>query len=113
VDGTVAVSGCADVSTAADVETLRFVHDVQAATGLDPGSCAAEGYDAGALLVRLASAQATGVATGAITDLLRYEGLTSRYAWTPAGHLVTPQVRMYEATGVRWIEIAGAAPARG
>jgi ABC-type branched-subunit amino acid transport system substrate-binding protein len=95
VQGTLTVSGCADVSVADDPQVQRFVHDYQAATGLDPGLCALEGYDAGDVIARLRAAGRRGGAG----------------ASPPAGHLGAPHVRMYVATGVRWIGVRGCARA--
>lgn len=99
--------GCVDLSTSADPEAQRFLHDYQAATGLDAGPFVAEGFDAGSLLAS-ALRESGGVRAGvgmAIASLEGAEGLGGPYGWDSQGVLVPPSVRIYRATGYRWIAI--------
>ena len=101
---------CVDLSTSAEQDAQRFLHDYQAATGLDAGPFAAEGFDAGSLLasaLRRAGGPGAGVGA-AIASLAGAEGLGGPYRWDPQGDLAPPSVRIYRATGYRWIAIATA-----
>ena len=45
-----------------------------------------------------------------LTATLSFEGAAGTYRWGPEGDLLGPGVRMYEATGVRWLVEEPAAP---
>jgi ABC-type branched-subunit amino acid transport system substrate-binding protein len=96
---------CVDLGTTSDPAAQGFLHEYQAATGLDPGPFAAEGFDAGRLL---ASAAVAGSGRDQIAAALaatqRAEGLMGPYVWDVSGHLQDPVVRMFQRAGVRWLE---------
>jgi ABC-type branched-subunit amino acid transport system substrate-binding protein len=99
------VCACADLATARAPEAQRFLHDVQAATGLDPGPFAAEGWDAGRALsaiVREGSSSRAGVAA-ALATRSTMQGVAGPYSWTRSGALATPAPRAYRAVGWRWL----------
>jgi hypothetical protein len=114
-DGVRAVCACVDLSTTADPTAQAFVHGFQAATGLDPGPFAAEGADAGDLLVSLWD---RGVRTPAdlasrLRDVSSFRGLGGRYRWNVRGDLIEPSVRIYKAEGFRWLRTHPAAAGAG
>jgi hypothetical protein len=100
---------CVDLSTSADPDGQAFVHAYASAHGQDAGPFAAEGYDAGRLLATVSRRAPTREAiTAALARTDRYEGLAGPYAWDPQGDLQSPQVRMYERVGLRWLELSPA-----
>jgi ABC-type branched-subunit amino acid transport system substrate-binding protein len=103
-DEQLGVCPCEDVTTTPDPSRQGFVHTFQEATGLDPGPFAIEGYDAGRLLADLLdrATDRVGLAAG-LAATTHYVGLGGSYRWTPGGDLRAPRVRMYEASGVRWL----------
>jgi hypothetical protein len=108
-DRMVAACPCADVSTSARPAAQRFVHDFQAATGLDAGPYAVEGFDAGRILrSRLGAAAARAAAASALAGLATFHGLTADYRWVGES-LRHPTVRSYRATGVRWLSTGSSA----
>jgi len=97
--------GCADLTTSADPEQQAFVHDFQEASGLDPGPFAAEGFDAGrVLLLSLGNgAAARESLVRALAGIETFDGVAGFYSWDERGTLTAPPVRMYRAEGVRWL----------
>ncbi len=95
---------CADLTTASTSAAQGFLHDYQSATGLDPGPFAAEAYDVGSLLAGLlpAAGERARLAAG-LDATLSFEGVAGSYRWDQRGDLLSPSVRMYRATGVRWL----------
>jgi hypothetical protein len=104
---TVAVCGCADLTTSAEPRAQRFAHIYQATTGLDPGPYAAEGYDLGRFLAAQPPSRASIAA--AVEGLEAYRGAAGHYAWGRGGVLKEPSVRIYLATALRWREVHGTA----
>jgi hypothetical protein len=105
----VAACPCADVSTSARPAAQRFVHDYQAATGLDAGPYAVEGFDAGRILrSRLGAAAGRAVAASRLGGLSAFHGLAADYRWV-GGSLQQPGVRSYRAVGVRWLSTGSSA----
>lgn len=111
-EGTVVACACVDLSSSTNEAAQGFIHDFQADYAVPPGVFAAEGWDAGGLLVR---AMQAGAATRAATlDHLRtatpFEGLASTYAIDGDGELATaPQVHLYRADAGRWVPLRPAA----
>jgi len=100
-----AVCPCADLSTSSAPSAQRFLHELQAATGLDPGPYAVEGYDAGRLIGRSATGGRTRREVAAsLAEVEHLGGVVARYRWRPTGDLIRPSVRMYERVGLRWLE---------
>lgn len=101
------VCSCADLTTSADPAAQSFLHRYQAATGLEPGPYAVEGYDAGRLLAAAATSDATreGIA-GSLEAQSGFTGLAGRYVWLPDGDLRAPDMRIYEAKGARWFVLS-------
>ena len=117
-DGTVIVCACVDLSSSTDGAAQRFIHDYQANYANPPGVFAAEGWDAGGLLVR---AMGEGAATrDAMLDRLRssspFEGVAATYATNERGTLSSnSQVHLYRADAGRWVSLrtdAAAVPVR-
>ena len=95
---------CTDTTTSAAEGIQAFVHDYQAETGLEPGPFALEGYDLGRLLAGLVatSGDRAGLSV-AIAGLSSFAGIANTYRWDGEGDLLAPGVRMYQATGMRWL----------
>ena len=87
---TLGVCSCVDLSTSYEPAAQSFIHDYQEFTGLDAGPWAAEGYDAGSMVLNAGSGT--------------YKGLGGTYMWGYGGDLAEPHLRIYEAVGVRWQE---------
>ena len=107
-DPIVAACPCADVSTSARPAAQRFVHDYQAATGLDAGPYAVEGFDAGRILRSRLGGADRAVAASVIGGLAAFRGLAADYRWV-GGSLQHPAVRSYRAVGVRWLSTGSSA----
>ncbi len=108
---TFGVCGCRDLSTSARPGDQAFIHDYQEATGLDLGPYAAEGYDAGLMILHATGAGGAtrqGLARG-LASVGPFAGIARRYAWGPDGELEPPTVRIYQAEGVRWLPAGRAA----
>jgi ABC-type branched-subunit amino acid transport system substrate-binding protein len=107
--GTVAACPCADLSTATDLASQRFIQDYQADFGVPPGAFAAEAWDAAGMFVRAFRAGAT--AAEAVLATLRrmetYRGLADTYVFQPQGELTasSARVRLYRDQGGRWIPL--------
>ncbi|MEX0984410.1 MAG: hypothetical protein WD096_05115 [Actinomycetota bacterium] len=111
---TFGVCGCRDISTSARPGDQAFIHDFQEATGLDPGPYAAEGYDAGMMILHATGAVGAtrqGLAQG-LASVGPFAGVARRYAWGPDGEPEPPIVRIYQAEGVRWLPAGRAALGR-
>ncbi|MGZ4148436.1 MAG: ABC transporter substrate-binding protein [Actinomycetota bacterium] len=97
---------CADVSAGGPASADRFLHEYQAATGLDPGPFAVEGWDLGRFVAGIAGKSgrpsrdevATGVAAAS-----RAPGVGGPYRWDRSGALTVPSARWYRAVGWRWL----------
>jgi ABC-type branched-subunit amino acid transport system substrate-binding protein len=108
--GTVAACPCADLSTATDLASQRFIQDYQADFGVPPGAFAAEAWDAAGMFVR---AIRQGAATrsevlASIWDVDRFQGLAGTYEFEPDGDLApgTARVDLFRDEGGRWIRLA-------
>jgi ABC-type branched-subunit amino acid transport system substrate-binding protein len=107
--GTVAACPCADLSTATDLASQRFIQDYQADFGVPPGAFAAEAWDAAGMFVRAFRAGAT--SAEAVRAILwgteTYRGLADTYAFQRDGELTrsSARVRLYRDEGGRWIPL--------
>jgi hypothetical protein len=111
-NGTLAVCGCADVSTSLSLPAQRFVQVFQSEYGLPPGPGAVEAWDAAHLLVRgLDGVTTPHELTEALSGVRRFDGLGGVYAVGPDGELANAQAHVYRyrVDGGRW----AAAPADG
>jgi len=107
--GTVAACPCADLSTATDLASQRFIQDYQADFGVPPGAFAAEAWDAAGMFVRAFRAGAAS-ADGVLAILWgteTYRGLAGTYVFRPDGELTpsSARVRLYRDEGGRWIPL--------
>ena len=105
-EDTVAVCPCVDLTTSTDPAAQRFVHDFQADYSTPPGGYAAEGWDAGGLLLR---AFATGVTTreavsAELSGAAPFEGLAATYSTGAAGP--SARVHVSRVDGGRWVAVA-------
>jgi hypothetical protein len=99
--GDVGVCPCVDLGSTGSIAppARAFAHDFTADTGLQPGPFAAEGYDAGTLLLAWLSGNRWGDARkGSLT------GIGGSYRWDDRGELADPHIRSFRALGVRWVE---------
>jgi ABC-type branched-subunit amino acid transport system substrate-binding protein len=107
--GTVAACPCADLSTATDFASQRFIQDYQADFGVPPGAFAAEAWDAAGIFVR--AFRAGGASADAVRAILwgteTYRGLANTYAFQPDGELTrsSAPIRLYRDEGGRWIPL--------
>ena len=104
-EDTVVVCPCVDLTTSTDPVAQRFVHDFQADYSTPPGGYAAEGWDAGGLLLR---AFATGVTTrddvsAELSGAAPFEGLAATYATGAPG---SARVHLSRVDGGRWVAVA-------
>jgi len=107
--GTVAACPCADLSTATDLASQRFIQDYQADFGVPPGAFAAESWDAAGMFVRAfraGAASADGV-LAILWETETYRGLAGTYVFRPDGELTrsSARVRLYRDEGGRWIPL--------
>jgi len=104
-EGTIVTCPCADVTTSADPGAQRFVHDYQAATGLEPGPYATEGWDAADILLGLIENGApTRDAVGAALALVHdAPGVGGGYRFGSDGSVDGRWVATYRARGLRWV----------
>jgi ABC-type branched-subunit amino acid transport system substrate-binding protein len=106
---TVAACPCADLSTATDLASQRFIQDYQADFGVPPGAFAAEAWDAAGMFVRAFRAGAT--SAQAVRAILwgteTYRGLADTYVFQRDGELTrsSGRVRLYRDEGGRWIPL--------
>jgi len=105
--GSVAACPCADLSTATDLASQRFIQDYQADFGVPPGAFAAEAWDAAGMFV---GAFRTG--TSSRSEVLaslwgtdRFRGLANTYVFEPTGELApgAARVHLYRNTARRWM----------
>jgi branched-chain amino acid transport system substrate-binding protein len=104
-DGTVVACPCVDLSVAGDTQAQRFVHDYQADYAVPPGIFAAEGWDAGGMLLRAFAAGAA--SASAVVDDLRapppFVGLGATYRMSSeTSPLPAARVRLFRAETGRW-----------
>ncbi|MGE5227182.1 MAG: ABC transporter substrate-binding protein [Planctomycetaceae bacterium] len=98
------VCACADLTASGDPAAQRFLHDFQAATGLDPGPFAAEGWDVGRALATIEQGARSRAEVAAVLEARpTIGGVGGPYAWKGSGLLAVPGVRAYRAVGWRWL----------
>jgi branched-chain amino acid transport system substrate-binding protein len=107
-DGTVVACPCVDLSASTDPAAQRFVHDYQADYATPPGIFAAEGWDAGGMLLRAFTAGAASASS--VLDDLRsapaFEGLGATYPMSSGGPPGPPsRLRLYRAEAGRWVPL--------
>jgi branched-chain amino acid transport system substrate-binding protein len=104
-DGTVVACPCVDLSTSPDASAQRFVHDYQADYATPPGNFAAEGWDAGGMLLRAFMAGDT--TASAVLEELRiappFEGLATTYDLGSPSSLSRVRVSLYRAEAGLWV----------
>jgi branched-chain amino acid transport system substrate-binding protein len=105
-EGTVVSCPCADLSTSTALRAQVFVHDYQSEFGSPPAPFAAEGWDAGGMLVdamTMDGATRAGV-RGAIDAADSYTGLANEYVFGTNGELVrgSAHVALWVDRGQRW-----------
>jgi ABC-type branched-subunit amino acid transport system substrate-binding protein len=105
--GTVVACPCADLTTATDLASQRFIQDYQADFGVPPGAFAAEAWDAAGMFVQ--ALRAGGASRAEVLAFLwetqTYRGLAGTYEFRPDGELArsSARVRLYRDEGRRWI----------
>ena len=108
---------CVSVNLSLEPEHMRFVHDLQAASGAPPGPYAVEAYDVGRFLLGLVAGAGSddprGVLTAALEDTVEIPGLAGSYRVEPDGSRApqTLTAGAWEAVGSRWLPIARPAEA--
>jgi ABC-type branched-subunit amino acid transport system substrate-binding protein len=107
--GTVAACPCADLSTATDLASQRFIQDYQADFGVPPGAFAAEAWDAAGMFVRAfrAGAASADAVRAILWGTETYRGLADTYVFQPDGQLTrsSAPIRLYRDEGGRWIPL--------
>lgn len=90
---------------------MRFVHDVQAASGAPPGPYAVEAYDAGRFLLGLVTDTGRDdlreVLADALEGPLEIPGLAGTYRFEPDGSREPDTLRVgaWRAVGSRWLPV--------
>jgi branched-chain amino acid transport system substrate-binding protein len=105
-EGTVVSCPCADLSTSTALRAQVFVHDYQSDFGTPPAPFAAEGWDAGGMLVDalVAGGSTRAEVRTAIEATHTYAGLANDYAFAPDGELLgtSAHVGLWVDRGQRW-----------
>jgi ABC-type branched-subunit amino acid transport system substrate-binding protein len=108
-DGTLVTCPCVDLSTSSKLSAQRLVHDYQAATGLEPGIYAAEGWDAAGMLLQvLRGGHTRSQVSSGLAGMTGYVGVARDYSFAPDGSLAADTAAgLFVSTGVRWIQVTG------
>ena len=116
--GTVVACACVDQSSSTSAAAQRFIHDYQSDYAVPPGVFAAEGWDAGGLLLRAmrSGAETRDAMLERLTSASPFEGLAATYAVdghdTLSSRLAGPSVpSRRRAVGAAQVELGGAAAA--
>jgi len=117
--GTIAVCPCVDVSTSSDVDVQAFIQEYQAKYGGSPAAYAAEGWDAGTLLVEAVEQGAVDRAelAAALQETTAFSGVVTDYRFektTGMREVDEGDVFISEARAGRWVPVdavAGLGPA--
>ena len=107
-DGTIVTCACVDLASSTRPDARRFIHDFQSRFGSPPGVFAAEGWDAGGMVLATfgAGAQDRRTVSAALSRLDEYDGLANTYRFDD-GELQpgSAGVRVFQAEGVRWAPV--------
>jgi Periplasmic binding protein len=109
---------CASVSLSLEPEHMRFVHDLQAASGAPPGPYAVEAYDIGRFLlgsvVETGSDDPRDVLAALLEEPGEIPGLAGSYRFEPDGSRTPETLRVgaWRAMGSRWLPLEGPTGAR-
>jgi branched-chain amino acid transport system substrate-binding protein len=103
-DGTIVTCGCVDLTTSTELAAQVFIHDFQSEYGSAPGVFAAEGLDAGNLLLEaLRSGPPTRDALrAAVTAVASFDGLARTYVFA-RGELAGSRIALVEDQSQRWV----------
>ncbi len=102
---------CASVSLSAEPEHMRFVHDLQAASGAPPGPYAVEAYDVGRYLLGLVAGAGDNdlreTLAAALEEPAEIPGLAGTYRFGPDGSRAPDTLRVgaWRAMGSRWLPV--------
>jgi branched-chain amino acid transport system substrate-binding protein len=98
---------CADVATALELASRRFVNAYQSEHGLTPGVYAAEAWDAGRLAADAIAGGAEDRASmrGAMSTLVELDGIARTYRFDPTGELLGADPGLFVAAGTRWLPV--------
>ena len=108
---------CVSVNLSLEPAHMRFVHDLQAASGAPPGPFAVEAYDAGRFLLGLVTGAGSDdlrqVLAAALEEPAEIPGLAGSYGFEPDGSRAeeTITVGAWRAMGSRWQPVEPAAGA--
>ena len=109
--GVITACACVSVNLSLEPEHMRFVHDLQAASGAPPGAYAVEAYDAGRFLLGLVagggSDEPRETLAAALTDVAEIPGLAGDYRFEPDGSRAPDTLRAgaWRAAGSRWLPV--------
>jgi ABC-type amino acid transport substrate-binding protein len=102
-DGTIVTCACVDLASSTRPDARRFIHDFQSRFGSPPGVFAAEGWDAGEMVLAAfgAGAQDRRTVSAALSTLDGYDGLANTYRFDDEGELQSGSagVRVFRAEG--------------
>jgi branched-chain amino acid transport system substrate-binding protein len=107
--GTVVACACVDQLSSTSAAAQRFIHDYQSDYAVPPGVFAAEGWDAGGLLLRAmrSGAQTRDAMLERLTSASPFAGLAATYTVDAHGTLASDsQVHLYRADAGRWVPLA-------
>ncbi len=102
---------CVSIDLSLEPEHMRFVHDLQAASGAPPGPYAVEAYDAGRFLLSLVTGAGGDdlreVLAAALEDPAEIPGLAGDYRFEPDGSRAPDTLRVgtWRAAGSRWLPV--------
>jgi branched-chain amino acid transport system substrate-binding protein len=111
-DGTVVSCSCVDLTMSTSLRAQRFVNRFQFEFGSPPDAYAAEGYDAGAMILSaiLGGDPTRAEVAGALSHAGPYEGLATTYRFGPDGELLPKAqvVQLSRARAGRWVPLRSA-----
>ena len=108
---------CVSVNLSLEPAHMRFVHDLQAASGAPPGPYAVEAYDAGRFLLGFVTGAGSDdpreVVAAALEEPPEIPGLAGSYRFEPDGSRAPDTLRVgaWRAMGSRWLPVEHAAGA--
>ncbi|HEX6581215.1 MAG TPA: ABC transporter substrate-binding protein [Actinomycetota bacterium] len=107
----ITVCACVSVNLSLEPDHMRFVHDLQAASGAPPGPYSVEAYDAGRFLVDLVAGAGSddprGILSAALEEPAEIPGLAGSYRFEADGSRAPETLRVgaWRATGSRWLPV--------